>query len=143
MAIEGIEKFPKEYKPLYINTKLIRSNPYNPRTEVDKESDEQLRQSIGIRGVETPIHVRPIDEDEKGHLYEVYDGDRRLKAAISAKIATVPVLILSKTDDEVLEFGLVSTIRRGLSDVEIGPRSIKIKARWRTSSTYRRRGSRT
>jgi len=123
---------PQEYKPLYISTKLIRSNPYNPRTESDKDSDDQLRQSIAIRGVETPLHVRPIETDEEGHAYEVYDGDRRLKAATKAKIAKVPVIILTKTDDEVLEFGLVSTIRRGLSDVEMGRALLELQKRFST-----------
>lgn len=118
MATEGKEEFPKEYKPLYISTKLIRANPNNPRTEKDIEDDVELYQNIAVRGVETPLHIRPIEDDENGHLYEVYDGDRRLRAAIKAKIAKVPVLILSKTDDEALEFGLTSTIRRGLSKVE-------------------------
>ena len=128
------KELPKEYKPLYISTKLIRSNPLNPRTEVDKDSDAQLLQSVAIRGVETPIHIRPIPEDGDGHLYEVYDGDRRLRAAIKAKIATVPVLILSKTDDEVLEFGVVSTIRRNLGDVEMGRALLELQKRF--SSKY-------
>lgn len=112
------EEYPKEHKPLYISTKLIRPNRFNPRTEVDKDDDSQLLKSIAVRGVETAIHVRPIEEDEEGHLYEVYDGDRRLRAAIKSKQATVPVLILSKTDDEVLEFGVVSTILLTKKDKE-------------------------
>ena len=129
-----ITDLPKEYKPLYISTKLIRSNPLNPRTEIDKDSDSQLLQSIAVRGVETPIHIRPIEEDEDGHLYEVYDGDRRLRAAIKSKQATVPVIILSKTDDEVLEFGVVSTIRRDLAPVEKGRALVELMKRF--SSKY-------
>lgn len=113
-------QLPKEHKPLYISTKLIRSNPLNPRTEMDREADAQLRQSIAVKGIETPIHVRPIEEDNEGHIYEVYDGDRRLKAAKKVKIATVPCIIAAKTDDEVREFGLTSIIRRGLGDIEVG-----------------------
>jgi ParB/RepB/Spo0J family partition protein len=137
MATEGIEtkeEYPKETKRLFVSTKLIRPNRLNPRTEVDKEEDKQLFQSISVRGVDTEIRVRPIEEDEEGHLYEVYDGDRRLQAAIKAKQATVPILILSKTDDEVLEFGLVSTIRRNLSGVEMGRALLELQKRF--SSKY-------
>ena len=141
MAINGTEgnnketketknEHPQEYKPLYISTKLIRPNRFNPRTDIDKESDSQLFQNIAIRGVETAIHIRPIEKDEEGHLYEIYDGDRRLRAAIKAKIAKVPVLILSKTDDEVLEFGITSTIRRDLGPVEIGRTCVKLLKRF-------------
>jgi len=117
---------PKEYKALYIATKLIRENRFNPRTEKDKESDEELRASIAIRGVETPIHVRPIEEDSEGHIYEVYDGGRRLSAAIRAKITKVPVLIEQKSDSDVIEFSLVSTIRRGYNDIEMGRAVVRL-----------------
>jgi ParB-like chromosome segregation protein Spo0J len=117
---EPIE-YPDEYKPLYIPTKLLKPNSLNPRTDADIAADDELRQSIGIRGVETPLHVRPLAEpDEDGHRYEVYDGDRRLRAAINTKLAKVPVIIRQKTDDEVIEFGMVSTIRRGHNDAENG-----------------------
>jgi ParB/RepB/Spo0J family partition protein len=121
-----IEEYPTEYKALYISTKLIRPNRFNPRTDLDKESDEELLQSVSVRGVETNIHVRPIPEDGDGHVYEVYDGDRRLAAAIKAKIATVPVLIEKKNDHEMIEFSLVSTIRRDYNDIETGRAIIRL-----------------
>ena len=126
---ESVE-YPDEYKPLYIPTKLIKLNRFNPRTEADITADEELRQSIAIRGIETPLHVRPIEEDEEGHIYETYDGDRRLRAAVKTKLARVPVIIRKVTDDEVIEFGMVSTIRRGLNDVEKGKALIGLKERF-------------
>lgn len=117
---------PKEHKALYIPTKLIKPNRFNPRTERDKESDQELYDSIRIRGVETPIHVRPVEEDEQGQIYEVFDGDRRRAAAIKAKIATVPVLIEQKSDSEVIEFSLVSIIRRSYNDIEMGRAIVRL-----------------
>jgi ParB/RepB/Spo0J family partition protein len=132
---ETERKLPHETKRLFISTKLIRPNRFNPRTEIDKESDSELLQSIAVRGVETEIRVRPLEEpDEEGHYYEVFDGDRRLQAAIKAKHATVPIIILSKSDDEVLEYGLVSTIRRGLRGVEMGRTLLELQKRF--SSKY-------
>ena len=83
-------EYPDEYKPLYIPTRLIKLNRFNPRTEADITADEELRQSIAIRGIETPLHVRPIEEDEEGHIYETYDGDRRLRAAVKTKPCCCP-----------------------------------------------------
>ena len=70
---EDIKKeLPKEHKGLYISTKLIRSNPHNPRTKEDIENDTELFDSIKIRGVETPIHVRPIEADRRrSHLRSI------------------------------------------------------------------------
>jgi len=125
-----LREYPTEYKPLYVPTKLIMFNRFNPRTEADITADDELRQSVGIRGVETPLHVRPIEEDEEGHIYEVYDGDRRLRAAIGTKLAKVPVIIRDRSDDEVIEFGMVSTIRRGLNDAEKGRALLALKERF-------------
>ena len=122
--------YPDEYKPLYVPTKLIKHNHLNPRTEADFADDEELRQSVAIRGVETAIHVRPIEPDEEGHIYEVYDGDRRLYAAEKTKLAKIPLIIKKVTDDEVIEFGMVSTIRRGLTDVEKGKALIELIKRF-------------
>ena len=98
--VEPDPEYPDEYKPLYIPTRLIKLNRFNPRTEADITADEELRQSIAIRGIETPLHVRPIDEDEEGHIYETYDGDRRLRAAVKTKLARVPVIIRKVTDED-------------------------------------------
>jgi ParB/RepB/Spo0J family partition protein len=124
-------EYPDEYKPLYVPTKLLKPNSLNPRTDADIAADDELRQSIGIRGVETPLHVRPLAEpDEDGHRYEVYDGDRRLRAAINTKLAKVPVIIRQQTDDYVIEFGMVSTIRRGLNDAEKGRALLALQERF-------------
>ena len=123
-------EYPDEYKPLYVPTKLIKHNHLNPRTEADFADDEELRQSVAIRGIETALHVRPIEPDEEGHIYEVYDGDRRLYAAQKTKLAKVPIISKKVTEDQVIEFGMVSTIRRGLNDVEKGTALIALKERF-------------
>jgi ParB/RepB/Spo0J family partition protein len=127
---ETTAEYPDEYKPLYVPTKLIKHNHLNPRTEADFADDEELRQSVAIRGVETAIHVRPIESDEEGHIYEVYDGDRRLYAAEKTKLAKIPTISRKVTDDEVIEFGMVSTIRRGLTDVEKGKALVELIKRF-------------
>jgi ParB/RepB/Spo0J family partition protein len=117
---EQKQELPEETAKLFISTKLIRPNPNNPRTEEDKAKDSEIADSVALRGVETEIRVRPIEPDTEGHIYEVFDGDRRLAAAIKAKIAKVPVIVEKKTDFEAIEFGLVSIIRRDLNDIEMG-----------------------
>ena len=130
IVTETTAEYPDEYKPLYVPTKLIKHNHLNPRTEADFAADEELRQSVAIRGVETAIHVRPIEPDEEGHRYEVYDGDRRLYAAEKTKLAKVPIISKKVTDDTVIEFGMVSQIRRELNDTENGRALIQLKERF-------------
>ena len=84
---EPRQELPEETAKLYISTKLIRPNPNNPRTEEDKAKDGEIAESVAIRGVETEIRVRPIERDPEGHIYEVFDGDRRLAALPSSSFS--------------------------------------------------------
>src|SRR5665811_1799867 len=63
--LTDLDQYPDEYKPLYIPTKLLKPNSLNPRTDADIAADDELRQSVGIRGVETPLHVRPLAEPDE------------------------------------------------------------------------------
>jgi ParB/RepB/Spo0J family partition protein len=117
------QALPKEHMAALIPTKLIKSNRFAVHefdTEIS-ESDRELYENVKVRNkVETPIQVRPIEEDEEEHLYEVYDGSRRLAAAKKAKIAAIHCLIEAKTDNEMIELGLVSDIRRTHDAIQQG-----------------------
>jgi len=86
----------------------IQPNPFQPRTEFDEKSLDELRQSIVEKGVIQPITVRRVATG-----YQLVTGERRLRAAQSAKLRTIPAYIIDvKTDEEMLEYALIENIQR-------------------------------
>jgi len=88
---------------------LIR-NKFQPRKYFDKESLEELSNSIKERGLIQPIIVRPSkDVDGK---YEIIAGERRWIASQNAGLHEVPVVILNVGDEKSLEFAIVENVQR-------------------------------
>jgi ParB family chromosome partitioning protein len=86
----------------------IQPNPFQPRTEFDEKALDELRQSIMEKGVIQPITVRRVATG-----YQLVTGERRLRAAQSAKLRTIPAYIIDvKTDEEMLEYALIENIQR-------------------------------
>ena len=89
--------------------KLVR-NKYQPRKVFNKESLEELANSIKERGIIQPIVVRPSkSQDEK---FEIIAGERRWSAAKKANLDSVPVVILNVDDEKSLEFAIVENVQR-------------------------------
>ena len=76
----------------------IEPNPYQPRTEFNQESIEELAASIKAIGLIQPITVRPIN----GGRYQIISGERRYRASRMANLATIPAYI-KETDDNGVE----------------------------------------
>lgn len=94
----------------------ITTNPHQPRREFDPESLRELAISISQLGVLQPLLVRP---SETG--YELIAGERRLRAAIEAGLAEVPIAIVETDDRGSLERALVENIQReNLNPIEEG-----------------------
>lgn len=74
----------------------IIPNPYQPRKEFFQESLKELSASIESYGIIQPISVRKIGKEK----YELVAGERRLKAAKLANLATVPAIIQDQLDDK-------------------------------------------
>ncbi|MFW5874619.1 MAG: ParB/RepB/Spo0J family partition protein [bacterium] len=86
---------------------LIRPNPFQPRRQFDREDLEELAESVRSHGVLQPLLVR---EAERG--YELIAGERRLRAAKMAGLYTVPVVVKTIKDDELLAFSIIENIQR-------------------------------
>lgn len=71
----------------------------NPRTYFDPKAMSELTESIRAHGVDTPIIVRPITEDDFD--YEVIAGGRRHRGAMEAHGEDFPMPIVVKDVDEV------------------------------------------
>jgi ParB/RepB/Spo0J family partition protein len=119
--VEAPISLAKEHLPLRVERKLVRPNQFNPRTKYDREDLTDLMPNIAANGVKDPLLVRPIPKDEEGHIYEVVDGDRRLRAATELKIAKFDVWVKRMSDVEVMKEGTIfNFFRRNIGPVEVG-----------------------
>ena len=93
-----------------IPIKDITRNKFQPRKYFDKESLEELTNSIKEQGVIQPIIVRP-DKTTDGR-YEIIAGERRWLASQNAGLHELPVVILNVDDEKSLEFAIVENVQR-------------------------------
>jgi ParB family transcriptional regulator, chromosome partitioning protein len=85
----------------------IAPNPRQPREAFEQESLAALAASIREVGVLQPIVVRRLDRG-----YELVAGERRLRAARLAGLATVPAVIRETDESESLREALIENIHR-------------------------------
>ena len=99
-----------------LELKQIEINPFQPRTNFNEESVLELAESIKTLGIIQPITVRKLDNNK----YQLVSGERRLRAARSIKLKTIPTYVRIANDQEILEMALVENIqRRDLDPIEI------------------------
>lgn len=100
---------------LDIDLKKIKTNPYQPRTNFDKNALDDLVKSIAVLGVIQPITVRKIEGG-----YELISGERRFRASQIVGLETIPAYVRLANDQEMLEMALVENIQRqDLDAIEI------------------------
>jgi ParB family chromosome partitioning protein len=97
-----------------INNKIsissIIPNRYQPRKNFEKESLEELTNSIRERGIIQPLIVRKAEgQNEK---YELIAGERRWQAAQNAGLHDVPVIVIEADNLKSLEFAIVENVQR-------------------------------
>lgn len=94
----------------------IEVNPFNPRTEFEKEGLAELASSIKELGIVQPLTVRKLGNDK----YQIISGERRFKASQIVGLTEVPAYIRIANDQAMLEMALVENIqRRDLNPMEI------------------------
>lgn len=95
----------------------IEANPFNPRTNFEKEALSELAQSIRIHGIIQPLTVRKLGRDK----YQLISGERRFRASQMAGLTEVPAYIRVANDQTMLEMALVENIQReNLNAIEVG-----------------------
>jgi len=97
----------KKEKIVEIDVNLVVSNKDQPRKEFEKESLEELRDSIKKYGIIQPIVVRKISGK-----YEIIAGERRWRAAKEANLDKVPCIIKEVDDMEAIKIALIENIQR-------------------------------
>ncbi|GAB2717150.1 ParB/RepB/Spo0J family partition protein [Paenibacillus thermoaerophilus] len=94
-------------KVIEISLNQLRPNPYQPRKTFHEESIQELAASIKEHGVIQPIIVRSV---VKG--YEIIAGERRFRASQLAGKATIPAVVRSFSDEQVMEIALIENVQR-------------------------------
>ena len=95
---------------------LIEINPFQPRTNFNEDSLQELAISIRELGVIQPITVRKTEFNK----YQLISGERRLRASKIVGLKTVPAYIRLADDNESLTMALVENIQRhDLDPIEI------------------------
>lgn len=89
----------------------VRPSPTNPRKRFPETEQAELADSVRKHGVLQPLLVRPWPDDDTG-LFEIVAGERRFRAANTAGLTEVPVLVRDLTDDEVLHIQIVENLQR-------------------------------
>ncbi|WP_394250610.1 ParB/RepB/Spo0J family partition protein [Arthrobacter pityocampae] len=89
----------------------IHPNRKQPRTEFNEEELAELVHSIREIGVLQPVVVRPSKEVGDAP-YELVMGERRLRASREAGMGTIPAIIRSTLDDDLLRDALLENLHR-------------------------------
>lgn len=93
---------------LEVPVNAISPNPKQPRTNWDEDEIASLAASIREVGILQPIVVRRATDEG----YELVAGERRLRAAKVAGLATVPVVLRDTDDADLLREALIENIHR-------------------------------
>ena len=90
----------------------LQPGKYQPRTQMDGASLEELAASIRAQGLMQPILVRPIGGSLGEDRFEIVAGERRWRAAQMAGLGEVPALIREIPDEYALAMALIENIQR-------------------------------
>ncbi len=89
----------------------IKPDPKQPRKTFDEKQLQQLSESIREFGVLQPITVRKSGKD-----FVIVMGERRFRASKIANKKTIPSIVRTYENDEVLEVQIIENLQR--KDVE-------------------------
>ena len=99
-----------------LSVESIEANPFNPRSNFEREALKQLSESIAVHGIIQPLTVRKLGRDK----YQLISGERRFRAAQICGLAEVPAYVRIANDQAMLEMALVENIQReDLNPIEV------------------------
>ena len=99
-----------------LDLESIEINPFQPRTNFNEETLQELAKSIKELGVIQPITVRKLEFNK----FQLISGERRLRASKLIGLKTIPAYIRLANDNESLVMALVENIQRhDLDPIEV------------------------
>ena len=108
---------PTSWSETTISIAKLRPSPLQPRRVFDKNSINELAESIKSKGLVQPILVRPSNANQGD--YEIIAGERRWRAAQVAQLHEIPAVVRNLNDTESLEIAIIENVQRSdLSPIE-------------------------
>jgi ParB family chromosome partitioning protein len=99
-----------------ISIEQVTPNPNQPRRDFDATALMELSQSIEREGIIQPLLVR----ETRPGSYQIIAGERRWRAAKSAGLIEVPVIVRTADNEQALELALIENIQReDLNPIEL------------------------
>ena len=92
---------------IFVSPDMISPCPYQTRLTYRREDMENLIASIKENGI-----LQPITATKTADGYQLISGHRRLYAAKMLGLETVPLIVMSKTDEEIAVLCAVENIHR-------------------------------
>jgi len=99
---------PEGGRPREIQLDQIDPNPFQTRTQMDKEQLAELASSIVANGVVQPILVRPLSNGR----FQLIAGERRWRASQQAGKVTIPAILRQVSDEQAMEITIVENLQR-------------------------------
>ena len=93
-----------------ISISLIVPNKNQPRKNFEKESLDELKNSIKEKGIIQPLIVRKSDDQD--NKFELIAGERRWQAAQLAGLHEVPAIIIEADNLKSLELAIIENVQR-------------------------------
>lgn len=98
-----------------INITEVYANPNQPRKTFDKESLDELTESVRVHGLIQPIIVNKMDNG-----YMVIAGERRLRACRQAGLTEIDAIVKNYTEKQIAEISIIENLQReDLNPVEV------------------------
>lgn len=98
-----------------IDIEKIYTNPNQPRKNFDKESLNELAESIKIHGLIQPIIVNQMSDG-----YMIIAGERRFRACKICGLKEVDAIVKTYTNKQVAEIAIIENLQReDLNPVEV------------------------
>lgn len=99
----------------------IATNPYQPRKDFKEDRIAELAESILHDGILQPLVVAKAVHADAEQPYVLIAGERRLRAAQRIGLATVPCIVRTATQQQMLEWAIIENIQRDdLNPIERG-----------------------
>ncbi|MCR4921191.1 MAG: ParB/RepB/Spo0J family partition protein, partial [Bacteroidaceae bacterium] len=86
----------------------IRPNPDQPRRDFDKDSLQELANSIRQIGIVQPITLRDMGDG----TFVIIAGERRWRACQMAGLTRIPAYIRTVDDENMMEMAHIENIQR-------------------------------
>ncbi len=91
----------------FISVESIKRNPFQPRSDFDQGSLDELAASIKTHGVLQPILVRQVDDG-----YQLIAGERRWLASKKVGLTEIPCRVMELDNRQVSEAAIEENLKR-------------------------------